>query len=98
MKHDWVNLQRLFPLILQLPSTKETLVWRYALTILLHSPMSSETNLKEFFNMCIGCPEENFRKALADLISLENNENLNKTTKVKTPRRKSVKPKETQDI
>ncbi|XP_011499982.1 PREDICTED: uncharacterized protein LOC105363877 [Ceratosolen solmsi marchali] len=72
MKHDWSNLQRLFLLLLQFPNKKETLIWRYALVILLHSPMSNEAHLKDFFNLCIGCQSDNYNYALNELITLKN--------------------------
>ncbi|XP_031781553.1 uncharacterized protein LOC116416644 [Nasonia vitripennis] len=70
MKHDWVNLQRLFPLLLELSSDKETLVWRYALTILLHSPMSSGAHVENFLNSCVGCQNDNLNYVLDQLITL----------------------------
>lgn len=70
MKHDWVNLQRLFPLLLELSSDKETLIWRYALTILLHSPMSSGANVEDFLNSCVGCQNDNLNYVLDQLITL----------------------------
>jgi hypothetical protein len=72
MKHDWANLQRLFLLLLQFPNNKETILWRYALIILLHSPFSNEVYLEEFFNLCIGCQNDNYNYVLDQLITLRN--------------------------
>ncbi|XP_058800593.1 uncharacterized protein LOC131669608 [Phymastichus coffea] len=70
MRHDWISLQRLFPLLLELPNDKETIIWRYAFTILLHSPISSAVHLEEFLNLCVGCQNDNLSCVLEQLITL----------------------------
>lgn len=70
MSHDWINLQRLFPLILELSNDKESLVWRYAFMIFLHSPMSSGVHLEAFLNSCVGCQTQNLNYVLEQLITL----------------------------
>ena len=70
MRHDWVNLQRLFPQLLELSRDKETLIWRYALTILLHSPMSNPGHIEEFLSSCIGSQNDNLDYVLEQLITL----------------------------
>ncbi|XP_015601187.1 uncharacterized protein LOC107270580 [Cephus cinctus] len=52
--HDWRHLQELFHITLDAPLEYEPNKWRYALILLMCSPDSSTSNLREFFELCLG--------------------------------------------
>ena len=56
-RHDWINLQRLFPLLLDYSTDKEPLIWRYALAIFLNSSESSAAHILQFLEKCMGCTD-----------------------------------------
>ncbi|XP_033224474.1 uncharacterized protein LOC117177709 isoform X2 [Belonocnema kinseyi] len=57
-RHDWINSQRLIPLLMGYSTDKEPLIWRFALAILLNSPESSVANLLHFLEKCMGSTAE----------------------------------------
>ncbi|KAL7289805.1 hypothetical protein TKK_0016207 [Trichogramma kaykai] len=80
MRHDWINLQRLFPFLLDISNGhNQTLIWRYAFTIMFHSPMSDMQRLGEFLNQCVGCTAENFDFMVNQLCTLQNPSDIKNT-------------------
>ncbi|XP_014211737.1 uncharacterized protein LOC106641737 [Copidosoma floridanum] len=70
MTHDWLCLQRLFPYLFFLQQTSNPLLWRYILTIILHSPFSDWSHLAKFMDECLGCQNENHINLIQLLIAL----------------------------
>lgn len=50
---DWTSLQQMFGYLFE-SSYVEPIVWRYAFLIFLCSPVSDQSHLQEFIEMCLG--------------------------------------------
>ncbi|XP_051156090.1 uncharacterized protein LOC127278411 [Leptopilina boulardi] len=54
MEHNWINLQRLIPLLLNYSLDREPILWRFALITFLNSPESDQNLILHFLDKCLG--------------------------------------------
>lgn len=67
-RQDWKHALNLFSRLLEYPVELEPLVWRYAFIILLHT--NDPSNLRQFFEQCIGNHSSDNSILLRRLLSL----------------------------
>lgn len=80
MEQNWINLQRLIPLLIDYSTVRESILWRFALITFLNSPESNGNLILEFFDKCIGSTSETSshepERCLQQLLTIKSEYNI----------------------